>query len=92
MNRFQLREALRRDGVADGIYQIPGVHESSPVPPDFGFVRPSGDGWWEVGAYERGGYQIDAHFDTEDAACEYLYWQLTGHRHTPPNRTRAETQ
>nr|WP_042178002.1 hypothetical protein [Kibdelosporangium sp. MJ126-NF4]CEL12909.1 hypothetical protein [Kibdelosporangium sp. MJ126-NF4]CTQ98594.1 hypothetical protein [Kibdelosporangium sp. MJ126-NF4] len=79
MNRQQLYHALRDAGVADGIYQIAGVHEWSPVPPDFCFLREVDDAW-EVGIYERGQYRADARLGTETEACDRLYRLLTGRR------------
>lgn len=68
---------LREAGVAAGIYQIAGVHECSPVPPDFCFLREA-DGAWEVGTYERGQYHTDLRVRTETEACAHLYRLLTG--------------
>ncbi|WP_407548599.1 hypothetical protein QOM21_05535 [Streptomyces sp. Pv4-95] len=75
MDRHDLRAALRAAGVADGYYRIEGVHEPGPTPPDFLFLRSTGDGAWETGAYERGVYQTISRHPSEEAACAHL-WQL----------------
>lgn len=54
--------ALRDDLLAAGLppesFQLAGVHESTPLPTDFWFVRPGQAGWWEVGSYERGVWDV----------------------------------
>ncbi|MFE7134474.1 hypothetical protein ACFVIM_26805 [Streptomyces sp. NPDC057638] len=72
MDRRQAREALRAAGVAEGYYRIEGVHDPTPTPPDFLFLRRSGDGGWEVGAYERGAHQVIARYGNESTACAHL--------------------
>jgi hypothetical protein len=76
MDRRELCEALASEGVADGLYEIPGFHESELRPVDFRYLRQEGDAW-VVGTYERGVYQSFRRFDDEDAACRFLYGQLT---------------
>lgn len=77
MDRGQVRAALRAAGLPDESFQFPGVHESTPTPTDFWFLRPAGCGW-EIGAYERGRYTVRERFATEAAACARLYTVLTG--------------
>ncbi|GHC53717.1 hypothetical protein GCM10010349_19930 [Streptomyces flavofungini] len=60
MDARQLASALQQAGVADGYYWIEGVHEPTPTPPDFAYLRreragkPEEEGAWEVGVHERG--------------------------------------
>lgn len=76
MDRRELCEALASEGVPGGLYQIPGFHEFDLRPPDFRYLRREGDAW-VVGNFERGVHDPHGRFDTEDAACRYLYDQLT---------------
>ncbi|WP_431967087.1 hypothetical protein [Actinacidiphila sp. bgisy160] len=76
MDRRELSEALASARVPGGLYEIPGFHEFDLRPPDFRYLRQEG-GAWVVGNYERGVYEPHRHFDTEDAACRYLYDRLT---------------
>ena len=54
-----LRDELLAAGLPPGSFQLAGVHESAPRPTDFWFVRPAGPRW-EVGAYERGVWDVRA--------------------------------
>ncbi|MGX2993152.1 hypothetical protein JNUCC64_02475 [Streptomyces sp. JNUCC 64] len=77
MNRAELRGALVVAGVPDGYYRVEGVHEPSPTPTDFLFLRRAEDGGWETGAYERGRHEVIAHHPTEADACAHLLRLLT---------------
>ncbi|MFI7320918.1 hypothetical protein [Streptomyces venezuelae] len=77
MDASEAAAALRAAGIADGYYWIDGVHEPSPTPPDFVYLRRIGGGEWEVGTYERGVHQPLAHYRDEAAACAHLLRQLT---------------
>ncbi|MFH8609909.1 hypothetical protein ACH4D5_20745 [Streptomyces sp. NPDC018029] len=68
--------ALRAAHVADGYYWIEGVHEPTPTPPDFVYLRRIEDGAWEVGTYERGAHHPLARHAVEAAACAHLLRQL----------------
>ncbi len=75
MDRRELRRQLVEAGVPDGVYQIAGVHQPAPPPPDFLYLRPTGRGRsrrWEGGVYERGAYQAGAWFGSEDEACRWM--------------------
>lgn len=85
MNRAGLHRALLAAGVPGGHYRIEGVHEPSPPPVDFLFLRRAGTdglaaeetttrekGVWETGVYERGTYTVAGRFTAEDAACAHL--------------------
>lgn len=76
-DRRAVRAALIAAGVADGHYRIEGVHEPSPAPPDFLFLRQAPDGAWETGAYERGAYHVITRHPDEPAACAHLLRLLT---------------
>ncbi|MGW6140579.1 hypothetical protein ACWFRM_32665 [Streptomyces sp. NPDC055144] len=75
MDRNALERALRQAAVPPTHYWIEGVHEPSPTPTDFLYVREDPGGGWETGAYERGTHETIARHPTEDAACAHL-WQL----------------
>lgn len=66
-----LRDELLAAGLPPGSFQLAGVHETVPRPTDFWFVRPAGPGW-EVGAYERGGWDVRAVVDSVPAAGRLL--------------------
>jgi hypothetical protein len=78
VNRVALRDALLAAGVPPDSFQLPGVHDSTPLPTDFWFVRPSPDGPWELGPYERGTYDVREILPTEAAACARLHQILLG--------------
>lgn len=59
MTLAALRDSLLAAGAPPESFQLSGVHESVPLPPDFWFVRPSAAGW-EVGSYERGVWDVRA--------------------------------
>jgi hypothetical protein len=83
VDRYGLRAALLAAGLPPDSFQLAGVHQHVPIPLDFWFLRPAADGRWEVGAYERGVYDVRAVFAAEGAACDFLYLALTG-RPAPP--------
>ncbi|MFE2410478.1 hypothetical protein ACFXDE_19265 [Kitasatospora sp. NPDC059408] len=78
MNRHQLLAALRDAGVSDSSYGITVsdlprskyIQESIPV------LVEQTDGRWTIEAWERGRHWTEASFDTEAAACAYLYAYL----------------
>ena len=79
MDRYALRDALRAAGRPPGSFQLEGVHQHVPVPTDFWFLRRTPDGHrWEIGAYERGVYDVRETHDTESSAGDRLYEILTG--------------
>ncbi|CAM5580937.1 hypothetical protein SALBM135S_02712 [Streptomyces alboniger] len=72
-----LLSALRAARVADGYYWLEGVHEPTPTPPDFVYLRGADDGAWEVGTYERGAHHpLTLHGD-EASACAHVLRLLT---------------
>ncbi|MFG3710746.1 hypothetical protein [Micromonospora sp. NPDC047730] len=78
MDRHEVRSALLATGMSPDAFELEGVHEHVPVPPDFWFLRRSSGGRWEIGAYERGRYDVRLVFDTEAEACAGLWRALTG--------------
>jgi hypothetical protein len=72
-DRRTLRAALLEAGVPPESFQLAGVHEHAPIPTDFWFVRPTPGGRWQIGAYERGVYDVREEFRTEAQACDRLY-------------------
>jgi hypothetical protein len=50
-----VRDGLLAAGLPPGAFRIEGVHE--PPSTDFWFLRPAGPRW-EVGAYERGRWDV----------------------------------
>ncbi|MBB5915541.1 hypothetical protein BJY24_004453 [Nocardia transvalensis] len=80
MDREQLGAALLAAGLPPESFQIPGVHTHDPLPTDFWFLRPGQPGTgWEVGAFERGKYDVRERFSSESDASAWLYRTLTGH-------------
>lgn len=80
MNRDTLRTVLRALDVRDCHYYIEGVHEPSPLPTDFLYLRHSrtAPDIWETGAYERGSWETVARHTREESACAHLLHLLTG--------------
>lgn len=70
-DRQALERALRETGVPAAYYWIEGVHEPTPTPPDFVYLRRATEGW-ETGVYERGTYEPVATHTTEADACAHL--------------------
>ncbi len=83
MNRRRLADALIAAGLPAGAFQIAGVHESDPLPTDFWFLRPGNAADWEVGAYERGSYDVRERFPTEADAARWMYTTMVGHPPPP---------
>jgi len=77
-DRWELRDALLAAGLPPDSFQLAGVHETVPLPTDFWFLRPSADGTWEIGPYERGTYEVREVHVFESAACAGLYRILVG--------------
>lgn len=78
MDRHEVRGALLAAGLSPEAFEIEGVHEQVPSPPDFWFLRRSPDGRWEIGLYERGTRDVRQVYDCEEAAAAGLYAALTG--------------
>ncbi|MFC9950784.1 hypothetical protein [Streptomyces prasinus] len=80
MDRGTLHAVLRALGVRDGHYYIEGVHEPSPLPTDFLYLRRSraAPDMWETGAYERGAWETVTRHAREESACTHLLRLLTG--------------
>ncbi|MER6593083.1 hypothetical protein ABT214_14770 [Micromonospora purpureochromogenes] len=78
MDRHEVRNALLATGLSPEAFELEGVHEHVPVPPDFWFLRGASGGRWEIGLYERGTRDVRQVFDTEEEACAGLWRALTG--------------
>ncbi|MFI7210460.1 hypothetical protein [Micromonospora maritima] len=78
MDRHQVRAALFAAGLSPDAFELEGVHEHVPVPPDFWFLRRAAAEGWEIGLYERGTYDVRQRFATEEEACAGLFRALTG--------------
>lgn len=75
MDSYELVESLRRAGVPEALYDLPGVH---PVPVQldaYFFLRPEGDAW-VVGLREHSQDEVLSRFATEAEACRALYDRL----------------
>jgi hypothetical protein len=75
MNHVEMREALRRAGVPDGLYEVAGLHDGPSTGDGFDFLEER-DGEWVVGAVERGRRGVVARFHSEDEACRFFYDRL----------------
>ena len=76
MNRYELIAALEAANIDSDRYQIVGIDEFAPI--DGGaFLREEEDGSWGIGGYERGIYDLERRFDSEEDACELVYRDLT---------------
>ncbi|MFF1686974.1 MULTISPECIES: hypothetical protein [unclassified Streptomyces] len=76
MNRTELAERLRHEGVPDALYEIRGVH-SVPIQLDAYYVlRPEADAWLVL-LRQRGQDSVIARLGTEAEACRYLYDTIT---------------
>ncbi|MFB8025377.1 MULTISPECIES: hypothetical protein [unclassified Streptomyces] len=76
MNRTELTARLRREGVPDALYEIPGVHPVALQLDAYYVLRPEGT-TWPVLLRQRGADEVIARFGTEAEACTYLYDTLT---------------
>lgn len=79
MDRYELRDALRRAGVQDGYYTLDGVHEAD-RPRDDGTVfleRDEQSGAWVTGFWERAKRHVTHRFATEAEGCASFLEQLT---------------
>jgi hypothetical protein len=72
-----LRDGLRRAGVPDTMFVLPGVQQPRPGVESYYFVAERADKFI-TGVYERGDERIGIRYDTEDQACRALYDELTG--------------
>ncbi|MFE1785170.1 hypothetical protein ACFW9F_22010 [Streptomyces sp. NPDC059506] len=89
MNRNELARALRQAGVADVLYEIPGVHEPRTRSDVHYFLRRE-PGSWVVGVSERAEEDFARRFPTEDEACRYLFGLLDPSTRPPRPPDAAE--
>ncbi len=74
MNRTELAAALAAVEVASNIYSLDGNWTALA---NDGYLMVETGGSWAVQYFERGTTKELARFDSESAACEYLYARLT---------------
>jgi hypothetical protein len=70
-----LQEALRRAGVSDYLYALPGLRDPERGLESYYFLDDR-SGRVVAGAFERGRERIGARFDSEDEACRWLHDEL----------------
>jgi hypothetical protein len=94
MNLVEMREALRRAGIADDLYEVVGLHRAA-YSDGFDFIERRDDEW-VIGFQERGQRGIVARYRTEDEACRAFYDQLVKrwtprpqHHQTPAEEERG---
>ncbi|GLY92148.1 hypothetical protein [Actinoallomurus iriomotensis] len=75
MNREEMREALRRDGVPDELYELGALDGGSRTGDGWDFLEER-DHAWVVGRVERGRREVLERFDTEDEACRFFHDRL----------------
>ena len=66
MNKAQLVEALRNEGIRDDAYDLTGGHQSET------YTLGEADGDWFVYYSERGTESGKREFASESEACEYI--------------------
>lgn len=86
MNREQLRDIARREGIRDDAYSLEGglPHER--------YVLSISEGGWDVYYSERGQKTGLKSFETEDDACSYLLETLLKDRTTRLDYTKAPSR
>lgn len=72
MKSKELNERLQKIGVPSHLYNLDGVGRD-----DERFCLEFANGEWHVYYLERGNRTTDETFPSEDAACEYIYQELT---------------
>ncbi|GAA0419556.1 TNT domain-containing protein [Streptomyces luteireticuli] len=73
-----LRAELRRAGVPDALFRLPGIHEPRLPATEFHVLRRAADGRWEVALNERGKERVLARYDDGSRAAGHLYREVTG--------------
>jgi hypothetical protein len=75
VNRRLLQDGLRRAGVPDALYVLPGVQQARLGAESYYFLAQR-SGQFVVGVYERGEERIGPRFPSEDQACRAMYDEL----------------
>ncbi|HEX6471196.1 MAG TPA: TNT domain-containing protein [Streptosporangiaceae bacterium] len=82
MDRVELQESLRRAGVPDFLYALPGIREPVAALESYFFLG-ARTGGYVIGIFERGAERIGYRSWAEDEACRRFYDELV---FTPPAR------
>ncbi|SDZ06801.1 hypothetical protein SAMN05421504_10927 [Amycolatopsis xylanica] len=91
MNLEQLAGELAKAGVDPRSYHFPGKQADGPLHDSAVYLEADGAGW-TVGVRERGVNTPRQSFDTEDAACRYMYDLLTWKAPEPVRLTPEEAE
>jgi Tuberculosis necrotizing toxin len=75
MDRTEMAHAMRRAGIPDDLYALPGLRDPQGWLDSYYLLVPGVRGW-EVGVWERGRARLGAHFASEDEACRWLLAEL----------------
>jgi hypothetical protein len=75
LNRHELQEALRRAGVPDSLYALPGIRAAEPGLESYFFVR-GPEGGYVIGVFERGAERIGYRSWVEDEVCRRFQDEL----------------
>jgi hypothetical protein len=82
-----LRDGLRRAGIPDALYALPGIHPPRRGLESYYFLS-NRSGQYAVGVFERGEERIGRSFAGADQACRWMYDQLV-FPDPPPRRLPA---
>ncbi|GAA2914075.1 hypothetical protein GCM10020221_07210 [Streptomyces thioluteus] len=77
--RATLRAELRRAGVPDAYYRLPGAREPRLPATEFHVLRRGADGRWVVALNERGSERVLARYADESRAAARLYGEVVAH-------------
>lgn len=91
MNRTELQDALRRSGVPDDLYALPGVREPRPAVESH-YLLERAPGGFAAAVFERGKRHPGRRFFVEDEACRWLYDELVFEHPAPRTLTAEEEQ
>lgn len=75
MNRAELQEALRRAGVPDDLYALPGIRKAERGLESY-YLLEDRSGAFIVAIFERGQEHRGPAFDSEAEACQWLYDEI----------------
>jgi hypothetical protein len=90
LNRSELQDALRKAGIPDDLYALPGLRAAKRALESHYLVE-SRPGGFVVAIFERGGERFGRRFFAEDEACRWLYDQLV-YEEPPPRELTADEE